>query len=319
MLKVLQREEWQKQVLEIRPLQMNEDAVFVETLSNLSYGKPVYILYQKNDKVIFSFIAFVKGKKIFHPFHFFYSAFWVANGLSDTQYCEYLDDFVAELMPKYEEIQIKLPTNIVDIRPFLWNNFSITNYYTYIKDLENLDYHTSTAKNIRKAKQGNYICREEELDELSLSLNLKLFSDLKVYGAKKINNIGQLMRLLSKNGFLKSFNCYKDNELVASNLILLDEKTKVAYTVLLNKTSRSIKDDVHSLLHDFFFNKLKADGYFFVDLLGGDMKSIAAFKSRFNAELQPHFLVRYNKRNAAISKGVSKLKNLAKLLLKNIS
>lgn len=319
MLKVLQRDQWQDEIKKARELKLNEEVAFVNIICNLSSLKPIYFLYERNNIPVISFIAFASGNKIRQPFHFFYSSFWVADSLSDTQYCECLDEFIAELLTRYKNVEIKLPTDLVDMRPFLWNNFSITNYYTYIKDLENLDYHPSTAKNIRKAKQRNYVCREEEMDELSLSLNLKLFSDLKVYGAKKIQNIGQLMNSLSESAYLKSFNCYLDDKLVASNLILLDEKYKVAYTILLNKTSRAIKDDVHSLLHDFFFGKLKVDGYLLVDLLGGDMKSIAAFKCRFKAKLQPHFLVRYSKREAIVKIGIGKVKNFAKLVLKNFS
>lgn len=319
MLKVLQREEWQNEVKKVRQLKLNEEAAFVNTVCNLSSLKPIYFLYEKKNNPVISFIAFTRGNNICHPFHFFYSAFCIMKDLGDTQYCEYLDEFITELLARYNNVEIKLPTDFIDIRPFLWHNFYITNYYTYVKDLENLDYHTSTAKNIRKAKQGNYICREEELDELSLTLNLKLFIDLKVYSTKKISNIGKLMKSLSESAYLKSFNCYKDNKLIASNLILLDKKSKVAYTILLNKTSRATKDDVHSLLHDFFFAKLKGDGYLYVDLLGGDMKSIAAFKSRFRAKLQPHFLVRYSKRKATIDRGIDELTKLAKLMLKKIS
>lgn len=319
MLKVLQRDQWQDEIKKVRQLKLNEEVAFVNTIGNCSSLKPTFFLYEKNNNPVISLIAFTSGKKIRHPFHFFYSAFWVHGGLSDTQYCEYLDEFIAELLIRYDNVEIKLPTDLIDIRPFLWNNFSITNYYTYVKDLENLDYHPSTSKNIRKAKQGNYICCEEELDELSLSLNLKLFEDLKVYGSKSIGNIGKLMKSLSESACLKSFNCYLDNKLIASNLILLDEKFKVAYTVLLNKTSRAVKDDVHSLLHDFFFSKLKDDGYSHVDLLGGDMKSIAAFKSRFKANLQLHFLVSYSKRKAKFGTGIHKLTNFAKSMLKKFN
>lgn len=319
MLKILEREKWQEEVLRTRALDVNEESFFVDIISSFSSGKPVYFLYQKNDKTIFSFIAFISGKKIFHPFHFFYSAFWKHHDLSDAQYCEYLDGFVKDLLAKYDSIEIKLPTNFSDARPFIWNNFSINNCYTYIKDLKYLDYHITTKKNIRKASRLGFTCLKEQVDEASLFLNLKVFSHLKVYGKKKINDIGKLMSMLSEVGYLKSFNCYKDDELVASNLILLDENLKTAYTILLNRTSRFNKDDVHSLLHDFFFNSLKSDGYLFVDLMGGDMKNISAFKSRFNAKLQPHFLVTYSRKQALIKDSANRIKNLAKSVLKNFN
>ncbi|GAB1462827.1 GNAT family N-acetyltransferase [Pedobacter sp. UBA4863] len=319
MLRILQREEWQEAILKNRDLNINEESAFIDVLRNLTSLDPVYFIYQANNKAIISFIAYTKGEQIRHPSHFFYSAFWIENNLSDTQYCQYLYEFISALVKQYDTIEIKLPIDVLDIRPFLWNKFSITNYYTYIKKLDKLDYHSVTEKNIRKVKKLGYTCVREKMNGESLNVNLQLFSDLKVYGKRKIANIGKLMMALSGQGYLESFNCYKDDELIASNLILLDEKFKIAYTLLLNKTSRINKDDVHSLLHDFFFTQLKEDGYSYVDLLGADMKNIASFKSRFKTDLKPHFLVRYNKRKVYIDNGVDKIKSLAKLILKRFT
>lgn len=319
MFRVLQREEWQESVTKNRGLAINEESAFIDILCNLTSLKPVYFIYHKNGKTIISFVAFVKGKTIQHPFHFFYSAFWVKSDLSDTQYCQCVTEFISELIKLYDHVEIKLPIDILDLRPFLWNDFSVSNYYTYLKNLNKLDYHSVTGKNIRKVKQLGYTCIREKMNEESLAINLELFSDLRVYGKRKIASIGKLMTEMSDHGYLESFNCYKDNELVASNLILLDEKYKIAYTVLLNKTSRTNKDDVHSLLHDFFFTQLRNDGYFHVDLLGGDMKNIAPFKSRFNANLRPHFFVRYHKKKALMNNGLDRMKTLARIMLKNFN
>ena len=177
----------------------------------------------------------------------------------------------------------------------------------------------NTEKNIKKAITAGYDCRQEELNQENLNLNLQIFKDLKAYSSTRINQIQDLLSIMNDERYLTSFNCYKDGKLIASNLIFLDKNYKFAYTVLLNKIPRTNKDDVHSLLHDFFFNKLKEGGYEYVDLLGGDMQGIAPFKARFNAALRPHFQVSYNKNAVRIDSTIKKSKDLVKKLIAKIS
>lgn len=312
MLRILERNDWINEILKVRSLKMNEESEVVSSLCNIFNYNPIYFIYEKKGSCVISFIALTRNKTIYAPIHFLYSSLWVKEGLSDTQYCQYLDEFISALLTTYTRIEIKLPLGISDVRPFLWHNFLVRNYYTYIKNLENLDYHQVTQKNIRKARGFDYVCKQETLDNVSLKLNLQLFSDLKTYSKINIEKIKELLLAMNIDKYLTSFNCYKNGQLVASNLLFLDKKNKVAYTVLLNKTSRSNKDDVHSLLHDFFFTKLKEDGFAYVDLLGGDMSGIASFKSRFNTILSPHFSVNYNKKIVFFRRTLDNMKYLIK-------
>jgi hypothetical protein len=100
--------------------------------------------------------------------------------------------------------------------------------------------------------------------------------------------------------------------------LFLDEVYKIAYTVLLSKASKN-KDDIHSLLHHYFFTDLKERGFEKIDLLGADMMNISAFKSRFNANLHPHFLVRYSKATKVFMDITNKTKNAAKKIISKIS
>ncbi len=319
MLKVLQREDWIAKVEKIRPLMLNEQSVVIDVLCKSNNLKAVYFLLEKKNKVVISFIALANTNSIKLPFHFFYSPLWIDLTLTDTQYCQYLDEFIAQLCIDYNNIVIKLPMGMTDVRPFLWRGFSVINYYTYLKKLNQLHYHYTTEKNIKKASNAGYECREEDVNQENLNLNLQIFKDLKAYSSSKINQIQDLLSLMNDESYLSSFNCYKDGKLIASNLIFLDNNYKIAYTVLLNRIPRTNKDDVHSLLHDFFFNKLKEEGYEYVDLLGGDMQGIAPFKSRFNAELRPHFQVSYNKNAVRIERTIRKSKDLVKKLIAKLS
>ncbi len=319
MLKVLQREDWITEIEKVRPLMLNEQSVVVDALCQSNSLKPVYFLLEKKNKIVISYIALANRKSIKLPFHFFYSPLWLSPTLTDTQYCQYLDEFIEALLIDYRNIVIKLPLGVIDVRPFLWRNFSVVNYYTYLKNLGLLDYHYTTTKNIKKASNAGYVCCQEDLNQENLKLNLQIFKDLKVYNSAKIKVIQDLITVMNEENYLTSFNCYKEGTLIASNLIFLDKNYKLAYTVLLNKIPRTNKDDVHSLLHDFFFTKLKEEGYEYVDLLGGDMQGIAPFKSRFNAELRPHFQVTYSQKAVRIGQVIKKSKGFVKKLIAKIN
>lgn len=296
---------------------MNEQPVFIEAFQSLTSTEAIFYLYQDKEQILISYVAFVKNRRIVHPFYFFYSSLWVGSGLSDAKYGECLTHFMSELKRYYRAIVIKLPVEITDIRPFIWNSFSIAHHYTYVKDLSNLSYHHTTKKNINKCKLVGYSCSVDDLNSHTLNLNLHILSDLGFFGKGQIETIGKLLTLASEAGYLKSFNCYKDAALVASNLILMDPDYKIAYTILLNKVERKLKDDVHSLLHDFFFNELLAQGYEKVDLMGADIQRIAEFKSRFNATLTPHFVVNYRQSQAMFNRWILKLKYRVKRLIYN--
>lgn len=312
MLKILSKEQWTREVLKVRPLQLTEKSIFIDAFTNLTALKPVFYLYQQKDQTLISYIAFVRNGCIDHPFYFFYSSFWIADHLSDAKYAACLTEFVKQLTQLHRKILIKLPTEIEDLRPFQWNHFAIKHHYTYVKELSSLNYHETTRKNIRKCQKAGYVCRVEDLNHDTLHLNLGILKELNFFGKAKVNSIGELLMIAGRAGSVKCFNCYRDDRLVASNIILMDEEYKIAYTLLLNKIERTIKDDVHSLLHDFFFKELKLMGYEKVDLLGADLPTIAEFKSRFNAKLVPHFVVSYSQSQATVNKRIAKAKAILK-------
>lgn len=315
MLKVLSQQEWIAEVLKTRPLQLNEQPVFIETIENLTSAKAVFYLFQERAQTLISFIAFVKERTICNPIYFLYSPLWVADNLSDAKYVECLMEFIKSLQQVYTSISIKLPFSITDIRPFMWNKFSVAHHYTYLQRLSALNYHETTKKNINKCKKQAYTCAIADLDEQSLNTNIAIYRDFSFFTESKILIIKQFLSVAAEAGYLKSFNCYKDNVLVASNLILMDAEQKIAYTILLNKIEKNIKDDIHSLLHDFFFNELQKAGYELVDLLGGDIQSIAMFKSRFGARLVPHFVVNYRQSTALFNDWILGLKRRVKQLI----
>jgi len=310
----LSRKEWVEAIERLRPLHLNEREYVIDALMATFKVSATYFIYSDKEKPVISFIALGNKKKIFNPIHFFYSAFWVDESLSDPKYAACVSHFLKELTAKFNNVEIRLPLSINDVRPFLWNNFTVKNFYTYVKDLQEESYHPSTAKNIRKTANKGYECKRENLNEHNLALNMQLLTALQFF-PKTIVGIEAFLKRVSSKDEISCYSCYLNGELIASNIMFLDFQNKIAYTVLLNKLADEIKDDVHSLLHHFFFRDLKERGFAEVDLLGGDMQSIAAFKARMNASLKPHFVVSYSKKKSSVKGYLQKVKYIAKRLI----
>jgi hypothetical protein len=310
----LSRNEWVEEIVQLRPLYLNEQEHVVEALMATFGVSATYFIYRDKEKPIISFIALGNRKKIFNPLHFLYSAFWVEGNLSDPKYAESVSHFLKELTAKFNNIEIRLPTSVNDVRPFIWNNFTVSNFYTYVKDLEEQRYHPSTTKNIRKTADKGYECKRENINEDNLALNMQLLTELQVYPKTKVAIEKFLKSVSSKNEF-SCYSCYLNGKLIASNIMFLDAHNKIAYTVLLNKVANEVKDDVHSLLHHFFFKDLREAGFAEVDLLGGDMQNIAAFKARMYAHLKPHFVVSYSKNKSVIKHSLHRCKYMLKKII----
>lgn len=300
-IKYLPREEWEREVEKIRPLMFNEREEIVTAIATTYNLKPKYIVYLENKKVVVSFLAFTIGNSIKLPIHFFYSAIWVSPKFSDTKYCEIFLSFLRELKKDFKNINLKLPHQISDIRPFIWADFKVENRFTYVKDLLALNYSKDVTKNISKLSELDFVFKEEKLGSKILDLNLDIFYELKNYPSFKIDQIKKLINKISATPYLTCVSCYLENELLASHILFVDEEYNIAYTLLRNKIRSKSATSVHTILYHHLFLFFKEKGYLYIDLLGADMEKISLFKSRFKADLYAVDILRYSKYRSMIS------------------
>ena len=318
MLRILQREEWIGIVEKIRPLRFNEQNEVLNPLCNIFNVNAVHYIFEKKGKVVLTFIALAKEKTIADPIHFFYTPLWIDKDLNDLKYITYFTEFLQLLKNSYNNISIRLAPEYWDVRPFIWNEFVVRNHYTYIKALSNLNYSGVVQRNLEKAKLLNLHFSQEALSAESMQLNLEIFSRLKARKSRMMA-IGQLMHTINQSKFFKCYNCYLNEKLVASAQVFLDESAKVAYLILLNQQSSVSRTNIHTALHHYLFTSLAADNYQYVDLMGGDIKGVSAFKSSLDAKLVPHFTLTYSYKKSFIDRLVKKQLNLLRKLLSNIT
>src|SRR5690606_24207319 len=90
-----------------------------------------------------------KRSVIVSNFQLFYTGIWFKYSLEHKKGRDNLYEAISCLKKIYSEITIILPPDIIDVRPFKWNNFKIFLRYTYIKE-------TASYLNFRKDVKSNY-------------------------------------------------------------------------------------------------------------------------------------------------------------------
>lgn len=313
MVKFLDEQEWRAAISEKRVLMFNEQSEVVNAIANSFSLKPVYIVCYRKERLVLSLIVYTKNKKIVSPIHFFYTVFWIDKGINnDAKYVVVVNELIKSLISKYDKITLRLPIEMKDVRPFIWNNFSISNNYTYIKQLDNLNYHPVTRRNIEKCTTLDYRFTEEQLSNENLNKNLAFFFKLGTYPTKKINTIRTLINELAKTSYLKNYCLYFNDVIIASYIVFSDELNKVAYMVMVSQSSKNFKDNAHSFFYHSIFVELQKKGYQCIDLMGANILSIADFKSRFNPTLTQRFVVHYDRKSVALKASFKSVKDLAK-------
>ena len=256
------------------------------------HAKINYFAYLKNNQILVAIAVFVKDDKIIVPHHYYRSSFLILKDQNPLVINQAIIALLTTLKERTKSIQIALPLNIQDIRPFIWTDFQPQIRYTYIKELETLDYHENINRNIKKAEKNQFTYAYDTDYEASLRLHQQ---DLKLFGISTAQNeqLSELFKQWIATGLLKSFNAYKDGVLIASNLLLCDEKQNIAYKLMIS-TSVYNELGVQSALYDYTFQLLKEKGFQKVDLYGANMQSIADFKGKFNPELHSFFVLTYS-------------------------
>lgn len=265
---------------------------YLNAISNSFKLELNYFSFTSKHQVISLFSFFTDSKNaLVIPEAFSYSPFYINKSFSEKLYIDVLSSLIDILKKEFKSIKIKLPTDILDIRPFIWENFKIDIKYTHEK-IGGLSPDASIIKNLTKDVISEYDFKVEDLTEHSLSLNLEFLSTLD-FSTKKISRHRYLIQAWAKHDYLKAFNLYRDNVLICSNLVLLDFNSSKAYTILLNKVDAAHKF-AHTYLYDQIIKWCVINQINNIDFCGANFKTISEFKSRFSTELKSYYVVNYS-------------------------
>lgn len=287
---------------------------FLNIHASVYYVKPIHFTFTDKGSVVFALSTFEKKGQLVTPNHFLRTGFWINPVYGDMQILALLQEMLEQLKAIYKSIKFHLPVEINDIRPFVWSGFKFNLMHTYEKKLASQNYHTNITRMLKKADPGfNFTINEYDFKPI-LDIHTK---DFYRFGIRKkyVKSYLPLLQKLREEGFLIDLNLKMDNEIVASNLVLLNKEQKKAYIVLIAKSEKWYQFGTHAKIYDKSFEYLRNAGYEVADLFGADVPGFAFFKLKFSVELKHYYQVHYNKRHYFKNKIIAKIKYFLKKAL----
>jgi len=205
-----------------------------------------------------------------------------------------LDEFLIQNL-KPDRISISTSPNLLDIRPFIWNDYQVIPKYNYIKDITDLDtlwngFKKELRKNIEKVEHEGCVIEQAGLPEFQ-------FITQSIY--RRFDE--QEMEFLASHEYLLDiFNAYypahlkifiaKINGIPITGIVVTLYKNTLSIWIGATQTTSKGLYPV-DLLHWKIIEWGNMNGYKKCEILGANIPSISYYKSRYNFDLEIYFSV----------------------------
>ncbi len=262
---------------------------YLEIVSTSFNTKIKYLLLRQNGDVVLALSVFHKNKRVYNPENYSYTPLWLQNSYSERKKNEFLRIIIVFLKTNFKRIDLKL--RLEDLRAFKWEGFTVEPRYTYLR-LKDTNAHKSIKARLSRGGKVMPIIEVQKPSEDDINLNINFLKELKI-GKQNIVYNECLLHNLNNAGYLKSFTIKVDHQSVCAFIVLLDEKQKQAFTLMINGADRG-NEYFHALLYKQMLTWFDQQGFEFVDFCGANMKGISEFKSYFNPQLVSYYVVRYS-------------------------
>jgi len=208
-----------------------------------------------------------------------------------------LNEIIQFLDKNFNFIKIRFTPNHSDIRPFIWNKYNESIFYTYNLKLgkketifENFD--SDIKRRIKKAKQLLYSIKTEQNDE-----NINAFYNLQNISFEKQKHNFNLtkeqfinfMQILFHEDKAKIYTVYLEDKPVASCVLVFDKTN--AYYWLAGSDYKYLNTGLNQLLFWEMINDLSKNEIKNFDFLGANTNTIAKYKSTYNFKLVPYYSI----------------------------
>ena len=206
-----------------------------------------------------------------------------------------LDNYIDKHL-KPDSITVITAPNLLDARPYIWNNYVVTPRYNYIKNIENLGevwngLKKQLRKNIEGAKKAGITIEEGGLEEYKFIITLlsqRLNEQEQAFLTSEQYLIDIYTRFYPDN--LKIF-IARNKGVPITGIVVIIFKNKLSIWIGATQTGLKGLYPV-DLLHWEIIEWGNKHGYKYCEILGANKPSISYFKSRFNFDLEIYFEVR---------------------------
>lgn len=276
------------------------------TATSFGFGLKYYIYKDEIGEVI-GFPIFFKGKTIKAPINF-HSFLLVKAKRTDDQKSAAFTQSVEALKHLFKSIKLKTEIDFPYSKELENSGFNIAQKFTYINNLDELNYSRNISRMIKKAEQQNYTVSLSTSFEKAFSI---IWASNKKYliGSNEVQ-FSSFFSILLKNDFSEIFDLYQNDSHIASLLVIKDQFKRLVYTYLISIPDKKKYPEAQVMLYDYCMSYYKAKNYLFCDLCGANLPAVAKFKSKFRGNLETYQYAVYN------SGYFSKIEDYIKKLLK---
>ena len=264
---------------------------FLNVVSKSFDYKLHYLVYTEGGNVVLAAAVFSKKDKIVIPLAFTYTPIYYSESISERKYLIVFNHLVKYLKANWSDVSLRLPITLTDLRPFIWAGFRTRLRYTYIKAPDG-DIHKSVSKNYIRGLNEGLTFKVENPSKTTIEKNLLFFKN---YGLSASSHVSYLnfFTHAAQRDYLISFNAYKSEQLISSNLVLIDRATKTLYTLLLYSSNDKYS---HTFIYKNGIDWAIKERFASIDYCGANEENIAIFKSYFNPELRQYVVVTYSRK-----------------------
>ncbi|MBB6733063.1 GNAT family N-acetyltransferase [Cohnella zeiphila] len=239
-----------------------------------------------------------KGKLIMPPINYYYPIIFTPTPTQNNlrinkQWLKVAEVMLQEMDRAGGSVDIALPPDIQDIRPWRWANFITNVKYTYRLELPYQDHlmEGSIRRRLNKAKLAGYETRLTDNMEDVYSCLVETEQRKGITHHLSLADLEMAREMLGPDIF-RTYVCYsKDGEPASASVELVLSK-KRALGLALGSKRAHLTSGANQLMTYFMFQDLSAMGVKGFDFCGANVPSVAESKSVWGAELVPYFTVR---------------------------
>jgi len=292
--------EWDTFISRISIYSLFNSSLWCETLSKVTKKEYRIIGVYKDKVLVGGCCLFIRrtpeGTAVVHPLLTPYTGLFIEPRESaysykvENEYSQIINCIIDYLESNFDYAVLINSPQIIDIRPFIWRGWIPSVRYTYHRKKDDI---FPLSKDIERraayAKDNGVFIEQGNDVKKFYQLLSKTFQRQKTVFPLNESQFAELFNeLYSKSAVKMLLARTKENEIISGTLLLVDQD-RIFYWVAASE-SNLLDTGGNQLLIKEIIEKIVPE-YSFIDFVGADIESIAAYKSTFGARLISHYQV----------------------------
>ncbi|AFZ74455.1 lipid II:glycine glycyltransferase FemX [Natronobacterium gregoryi] len=199
-----------------------------------------------------------------------------------------------EISPVYTKV---VAAEFEDVRPFVWNDYTVEPGYTYVVDLEGSEeelasqFSSDARNNVRNADEDEYVVEEgDNADVARIVAQVARRYESQGQPFHLSPDFAQSVHTTLPDGSIRPYVCRVDGEFVGGILVVESDTTRYRWQGGV-KPDADVDLAINDLLDWHVMRDGLEDGLDRYDLVGAGVPSINRYKAKFNPRLETNYTI----------------------------